>query len=141
MPVKRKLIAGLGVTILLASSTFAAVPITGRWVTAEKNAVVEIYPCGNTMCGKIAKFLVPPPQGAGQKDVNNPDKSLRGRTLLGMNILSGFTAKGDQWNGQIYDPKAGKIYRSVVYKGTSGNLIVKGCIGPFCQSQTWTVAR
>jgi uncharacterized protein (DUF2147 family) len=29
----------------------------------------------------------------------------------------------------------------VVYKGKSGNLVVKGCIGPFCQAQTWTAAR
>ena len=37
--------------------------------------------------------------------------------------------------GQIYDPKSGKTYRSVVYKGKSGSLVVKGCIGPFCQAQ------
>jgi uncharacterized protein (DUF2147 family) len=141
MIVKSKAANVLIIAAICASAAHAAVPITGKWVTAEKNAVVEIYPCGATICGKIAKFLVTPPQGAGQKDVNNPDKALRGRTLLGMNILSGFSAKGDQWNGKIYDPKAGKTYRSVVYKGTSGNLIVKGCIGPFCQSQTWTPAR
>jgi uncharacterized protein (DUF2147 family) len=141
MIVKSKAATWLIITAICASAAQAAVPITGKWVTAEKNAVVEIYPCGTTICGKIAKFLVTPPQGAGQKDVNNPDKALRGRTLLGMNILSGFSAKGDQWNGKIYDPKAGKTYRSVVYKGKSGNLIVKGCIGPFCQSQTWAPAR
>ncbi len=141
MTVKSKAAIGFIIAAMCASAAQSAVPITGKWVTAEKNAVVEIYPCGGTICGKIAKFLVTPPQGVGQKDVNNPDKALRGRTLLGMNILSGFNAKGDQWNGKIYDPKAGKTYRSVVYKGTSGNLIVKGCIGPFCQSQTWTPAR
>jgi uncharacterized protein (DUF2147 family) len=141
MIVKAKAATWLIIAAICATATQAAVPITGKWVTAEKNAVVEIYPCGATICGKIAKFLVTPPQGTGQKDVNNPNKALRGRTLLGMNILSGFTAKGDKWNGTIYDPKAGKTYRSVVYKGTSGNLIVKGCIGPFCQSQTWAPAR
>jgi uncharacterized protein (DUF2147 family) len=119
----------------------AAAPITGRWITQSKEGVVEIYQCGANICGKLAKFLVPPPNGAGQKDVNNPDKSLRGRTLLGMNILTGFKAVGDEWKGQIYDPKSGKTYRSVVYKGKSGNLVVKGCIGPFCQAQTWTPAR
>jgi uncharacterized protein (DUF2147 family) len=125
----------------LNSVIHAAAPITGKWVTAEKNAIVEIAPCGVTLCGKIAKFLVTPPQGLTQKDTKNPDKTLRGRTLLGMNILTGFKADGDQWKGTIYDPKAGKVYRSIVYKGKSGNLIVKGCIGPFCQSQTWTVAK
>ena len=132
----------LTVSLIFAASAAlqAAAPIAGRWVTQSKDAVVEIAPCGATMCGRIARFLVTPPDGAGQKDVNNPNKALRSRTILGMNILTNFRADGDTWRGQIYDPKAGKTYRSVVYKGVSGNLIVKGCIGPFCKSQTWTKA-
>ena len=126
---------------LLATAAQAAAPITGRWVTESKDGVVEIYQCGATVCGKLAKFLVPPPNGVGQKDINNPNKALRGRTLLGMNILTGFKEAGDQWKGQIYDPKSGKTYRSVVYRGKSGNLVVKGCIGPFCQAQSWMAVR
>ncbi len=119
----------------------AAAPVTGRWVTQSKDGIVEIYQCGATICGKLAKFLVAPPNGIGQKDINNPNKALRSRTLLGMDILTGFKEAGNEWKGQIYDPKSGKTYRSVVYKGKSGNLVVKGCIGPFCQAQTWTAAR
>jgi uncharacterized protein (DUF2147 family) len=126
---------------LLATSVQAAAPVTGKWVTQSKDGVVEIYQCGATICGKIAKFLVMPPAGAGAKDLNNPNKTLRSRTILGMNILTGFTEAGNEWKGQIYDPKSGKTYRSVVYKGKSGNLVVKGCIGPFCQAQSWTAAR
>jgi uncharacterized protein (DUF2147 family) len=126
---------------LLATSVQAAAPVTGKWVTQSKDGVVEIYQCGATICGKITKFLVMPPAGAGAKDLNNPNKTLRSRTILGMNILTGFTEAGNEWKGQIYDPKSGKTYRSVVYKGKSGNLVVKGCIGPFCQAQSWTAAR
>jgi uncharacterized protein (DUF2147 family) len=136
-----KVSAALVGATLSATSAQAAAPVTGKWVTQSKDGVVEIYECGATICGKLAKFLVPPPNGVGQKDVNNPNKSLRNRTLLGMNILTGFKADGNEWKGQIYDPKSGKTYRSVVYKGKSGNLVVKGCIGPFCQAQTWTAAR
>ena len=136
-----KPVISLAAVTLLATAAQAAAPITGRWVTESKDGVVEIYQCGTQVCGKLAKFLVPPPNGVGQKDINNPNKALRGRTLLGMNILTGFKEVGDQWKGQIYDPKSGKSYRSVVYKGKSGNLVVKGCIGPFCQAQSWTAAR
>ena len=125
----------------LSVPAHAAAPVTGRWVTQSKDGIVEIYQCGATICGKLAKFLVPPPNGVGQRDVNNPNKTLRSRTLLGMDILTGFKEAGNEWKGQIYDPKSGKTYRSVVYKGKSGNLVVKGCIGPFCQAQTWTTAR
>ena len=127
--------------LLLPLSAQAASPITGRWVTQSKDGVVEVYPCGESICGKLSKFLVSPPAGPGAKDINNPDKALRNRTILGMNVLTGFKAAGDEWKGQIYDPKSGKTYRSIVYKGKSGNLVVKGCIGPFCQAQTWTPAR
>jgi len=119
----------------------AAAPVTGKWVTQSKDGVVEIYECGASICGKIAKFLVMPPAGAGAKGIKNPNKTLRSRTILGMNILTGFKEVGNEWKGQIYDPKSGKTYRSVVYKGKSGNLVVKGCIGPFCQAQSWTQAR
>lgn len=127
--------------LILPLSAQAASPITGRWVTQSKDGVVEVYPCGEHICGKLSKFLVNPPAGPGAKDINNPDKALRSRTILGMNVLTGFKAAGDEWKGQIYDPKSGKTYRSIVYKGKSGNLVVKGCIGPFCQAQTWTPAR
>lgn len=131
----------LSVAILLPVPAEAAAPVTGQWITQSKDGVVEIYECGATICGKIAKFLVNPPAGPGAKDLNNPNKALRGRTILGMNILTGFKEAGNEWKGQIYDPKSGKTYRSIVYKGKSGNLVVKGCIGPFCQAQTWTPAR
>jgi uncharacterized protein (DUF2147 family) len=134
-------LAALAAAIALSASVQAAAPVTGKWVTQSKDGVVEIYQCGTTICGKIAKFLVTPPAGAGAKDLNNPDRELRSRTILGMNILTGFKEAGDEWKGHIYDPKSGKTYRSVVYKGKSGNLVVKGCIGPFCQAQTWTAAR
>ena len=137
----RSIFVGLAASIALCTSAWAASLVTGKWVTQSKDGVVEIYQCGATICGKIAKFLVMPPAGAGAKDLNNPNKALRSRTILGMNILTGFKEAGDEWKGQIYDPKSGKTYRSVVYKGKSGNLVVKGCIGPFCQAQTWTAAR
>ena len=140
MSARLKLIA-LGIAITLATPSHAAAPVTGKWITQSKDGVVEIYQCGATICGKLAKFLVMPPAGAGAKDINNPNKALRSRTILGMNILTGFTEAGNEWKGQIYDPKSGKTYRSVVYKGKLGNLVVKGCIGPFCQSQSWTAAR
>lgn len=136
-----KSLTALGVASLLSVSAQAAAPVTGRWITQSKDGVVEIYECGATICGKISKFLVNPPAGPGAKDLNNPNKTLRSRTILGMNILTGFKAAGDEWKGHIYDPKSGKTYRSIVYKGKSGNLVVKGCIGPFCQAQSWTPAR
>lgn len=123
--------------LLAATPLAAAEPVQGRWVTAEKDAIVTIAPCGTKLCGRIDRFLVAPPKGADQRDVNNKDPALRSRKLLGLAILAGFSESGDQWRGMIYDPKSGKTYRSVIRRKGANLLEVKGCLGPFCQTQTW----
>ncbi|MEE4317840.1 DUF2147 domain-containing protein [Erythrobacter dokdonensis] len=115
----------------------AAEPVAGRWVTAEKDGVILIAPCGKAVCGTIDRFLVPPPEGPDQRDINNPDAKLRNRKLLGLPILTGFVADGELWRGRIYDPKSGRTYRSVIRRKGANVLEVKGCIGPFCQTQVW----
>jgi uncharacterized protein (DUF2147 family) len=122
----------------MVPAALAAEPITGRWVTAEKDAVVVIAPCGKALCGTIERFLVAPPQGNDQRDINNPDAAKRKRRLLATTpILSAFTQDSDLWRGQIYDPKSGKTYRSIVRRKGPNLLEVKGCLGPFCQTQVW----
>lgn len=130
----------LGALVTAAIPALASEPVTGRWVTAEKDGVILIAPCGKSLCGTIERFLVPPPQGLDQRDVNNPDAKLRTRKLLGMPILSGFAADGEVWRGKIYDPKNGKSYRSIIRRKGPNVLEVKGCIGPFCQTQVWKKA-
>jgi len=130
----------VGAFTLNPATAHAGEPIAGRWVTAEKDAVIALKPCGKAICGMIERYLVTQPQGNDQRDVNNPDPALRKRRLLDVAILSGFTAEGDLWRGQIYDPKTGKSYRSVVRRKGANVLEVKGCLGPFCQTQVWKKA-
>ena len=127
--------------LVFSQPVLAAEPVTGRWTTVEKDAVIAIAPCGAKLCGRIAQFLVPPPQGLDQRDVNNRDAAKRSRKLLGMAVLTGFTEDSDLWRGQIYDPKSGKTYRSVIRRKSANVLEVKGCIGPFCQTQLWRRAN
>jgi uncharacterized protein (DUF2147 family) len=126
--------------MLAATPAMAAAPIVGKWITAEKDSIIEIAPCGANMCGKINKFLTPvqgPPF-----DRNNPDAKLKSRPLLGLPILLGLADGGKQWEGKIYDPKGGKTYKSKVYRNADGTLTVKGCISFLpCRSFTWTAAK
>jgi uncharacterized protein (DUF2147 family) len=118
----------------------AAAPIAGRYLTQDKQAIVEVGPCGTKVCGRIVRILAAQPKGPA-RDEYNPDPKLRGRPILGLTILSGFTDGGKQWNGQVYDPNKGKMYRSVLTPKPDGTLAMKGCIGPFCRTQLWTPIR
>lgn len=122
---------------MLAAPLAAADPIDGVWTTADKSGQVRVSDCGTARCGRLAKFLVAPPNGADQRDTNNPDRALRTRRLLGLAILTGFRPDGAVWRGMIYDPKSGKSYRSIVRRLDAARLEVKGCVGPFCQTQIW----
>ena len=138
----RHAIAALFASMLLwASPALAADPISGKWVTEDGDAVITISKCGRTYCGKISRFLVTPPGGANQRDTENPDPKKRNRKLMGMSVLFGFTEDSSVWRGRIYDPKSGKDYRSVVRRKSASVLEVKGCLGPFCQTQIWKRAR
>ncbi|QIQ87279.1 DUF2147 domain-containing protein [Erythrobacter sp.] len=125
------------VALLFAAPASAADPIAGRWVTEEGDAIIAVGECGKSVCGRIARFLVPPPDGVDQRDINNPDPALRRRKLLGLPVLYSFAEEDDLCRGRIYDPKSGKSYRSVVRRKGPGRLEVKGCIAFFCQTQIW----
>lgn len=122
------------------SAASAAEPITGRWVTADGDAIVTIGKCGSKTCGRISKFLVPPPDGPDQRDIYNPDPAKKSRRLMGLAVLSSFAEEDTLWRGRIYDPKTGKSYRSVVRRKSANTIEVKGCISFFCQTQIWKKA-
>ena len=126
--------------LLLAAPVQAATPVAGRWLTEDGAAIVTLAPCGAATCGRITRVLKGPPSGPAV-DRNNPDPKLRTRPVEGLTILSGFTDKGDDWRGRIYDPKSGKTYKSIVKRETDGRLKVQGCIAFLCRTQRWTAVR
>lgn len=123
----------------LAAPAIAAPSVAGRWVTQDGKGVVEIAPCGALLCGKIKKLAVA--SKGPLLDSNNSDPKLRTRPLLGLPILSGMKDAGAHWEGTIYSPERGRSYRSVIKRNPDGSLAVKGCQGPFCQTEKWTAAR
>ena len=58
--------------------------------------------------------------------------------LLGLLILKGFEKKKNDWRGgTIYDPENDKTYDARIKRLDDGDLELKGCVGPFCQTQVW----
>ena len=127
--------------VLIATPSFAAVPVNGRWLTFEKDSIIEVGPCGTKVCGKIAKILKPTPDGKPARDSNNPDPALRGRLVEGLTLLTNFSDNGKNWKGSIYDPRAGKTYKSYLTKLANGNLQVQGCVAFICKSFIYTPVK
>ncbi len=131
------LFAAAALATLPASAQQASTAITGVWLVEDGTAQVTIAPCGNQVCGRITRIIRARP-GSNGRDQNNPDPALRNRPILGLSILSEMTRDGDVWRGKIYDPRGGKVYRSVVERDGTNRLSVKGCVSFICKSQTWT---
>lgn len=129
-------IAALAAAAAAPASAASPQPIAGRWVTEDGSALVAIAPCGRQWCGRIERVLKRDPSRPAV-DANNPDPALRSRSVIGLPILTGFSAGDGQWDGRIYDPRNGKTYRSVLIR-EGRTLRVKGCLGPFCRTQRWS---
>ncbi|WCL48985.1 DUF2147 domain-containing protein [Leptospira sp. GIMC2001] len=113
----------LGISFLVITATSQAQdadPILGKYIPPEKDSVIEIFKCGDKICGRTfcikdnaypadSKHGTP---GTPYLDHNNPDPKLKTRPNLGMQFLSGFKAEsgGKYADGKVYNPRDGKTY-------------------------------
>lgn len=128
---------------MIASPAVAAdgKDVFGTWLVGSGSAHVEIVDCGDgTPCGSLVHINAP--DAATLLDDQNPDAELAQKPLIGSRMLWGFEPKKNKWSGgRIYDAENGKDYKSKIQLQDDGTLEVKGCVGPFCQSQTWTAVQ
>ena len=138
--------------LLAAAPVFADGPdgVLGTWVTADGKARVEIVKAGEVYGGSIV-WLKEPVYGPDEKkgtpgqpktDLNNPDKSLQSRPIIGLPLIQGFKYAGDNvWSdGTIYDPDSGKLYSCKLTLMMDGSLRVRGYVGIslFGRTEIWT---
>ena len=130
----------LAALLLLAPLPGAAAEpsVEGLWRTDDGKAAVRIGPCGQRLCGRIARVLDTDPD-VPRTDVNNPDPARRGQPILGLQVLWGFRGGPTQWTGgRAYDPKSGSSYKSSLRLNADGSLRVTGCVLFVCRSKRWT---
>jgi uncharacterized protein (DUF2147 family) len=116
-------------------SAIAADP-TGDWRVADGIANIRVAQCNGSMWGAVSWEQTP-----GSRDVNNPDVSKKDRPTLGMPILLDMKKKPgvDQWEGQVYNAKDGKLYSSTITPHGTDQLEIQGCVlGFLCGGETWT---
>jgi len=116
--------------------------VLGTWLSAEKNAKVQIYKAGGKYFGKIV-WLRNPYEADGKTpkvDKRNSVEALRSRPILNLVILTGFRYDDGEWeHGEIYDPKGGKTYSSKM-KLNGDKLEIRGYVGfsAFGRTTVWS---
>jgi uncharacterized protein (DUF2147 family) len=137
--------------LLSATTAFGAEMngILGIWKTKMDESKVEIFMCGEKICGTIIWLKNPNYTDSRDGEVGtpfidrkNPDPALRKRPVLGLMILEGFTAEGgNNWGkGTCYDPKSGNTYRGKIHLASPDRLELRGFIGIplFGRTSVWT---
>ncbi|SFC46984.1 Uncharacterized conserved protein, DUF2147 family [Bosea sp. CRIB-10] len=134
---------GLGPVFVVVAALMAALPahadpmsdIVGRWRDSDGESEIAISRCGPALCGKIVWLK------EARFDIFNPNEGLRKRSLLGLQVLSGFkpAAKG-ALEGEGYNPADGKTYRTTLELTSARSLVVRGCVlgGLICDDDTWS---
>lgn len=130
----------LAIALFVTSTAFAAGSdsVLGLWKTDGGESQVELFKCGDGICGKVVWLKVPKyidsadgPVGKIKVDRKNPDSALRNRPIIGLRVMNGFVPKGGKrWsNGTCYNPVTGKSYKSKMYLASADKLELRGYIG------------
>jgi uncharacterized protein (DUF2147 family) len=121
------LFAGIG-----AAAAETPSPI-GRWLTEGGKSHVEIYACGTQLCGKIVWLREPLfKDGRPKTDLNNSDKALHSRPIIGLPFLWNFVKASEPgvWEGgRIYNPEDGDTYKATITLRPDGKLALRGYVG------------
>lgn len=132
-------LAALLLSTASASAQDDANAIAGTWLTENGASKVEVT-CNAGACGGKVTWIKVAEGAPAPLDAKNSDASLRTRPLVGVDVLSGFTYKGNQtWDGgKVYSPAKGNSYNGTLTLNRDGTLSVKAKAGIGSKTVTWT---
>jgi uncharacterized protein (DUF2147 family) len=132
----------IGIALVLASAAAASPSPQGIWLTEDGDGAVEIFDCGEFLCGRIVwQQSSLRPDGSTDIDDHNPDPALRHRPVCGLQIIGDLRQSDPAtWSdGWVYDPDSGKTYHVKLTMESADTLRLRGYIGiPLLgESQLW----
>ena len=130
---KQPILAAVGLVLLTIPAQAQPADPSGTYLSETGETRVRIARCGAAYCGTIIST-----QGEA-KDVNNPDPKLKGRNLVGIQMISNIQPTADGFTGQLYNYKDGKTYNGKMSFAGGKAMQLSGCVlgGLICRSQTW----
>ena len=112
--------------------------ILGTWESDKKDVIIEISKKGNEYVGKYiwGKEIVESDGITSKKDIENPDKSLRTRNVVGITSLTGLKWNGKEYtDGKIYNAPTGDTYGCKIWI-KNNKLNLRGFLGISLLGQT-----
>jgi uncharacterized protein (DUF2147 family) len=129
--------AVVGLSAGLTVENAAANGLFGVWERSSGMSRVRFAPCGDKICGTVVWLKEP------KTDGHNPDKSKRGRSVMGLRVFFDVVEQGDDhWTGKAYNTDDGETYGGRIVLN-EGQLFTSGCViaGLVCTTVRWTRVR
>ncbi|MFM2269173.1 MAG: hypothetical protein RL757_2614 [Bacteroidota bacterium] len=129
----------IALLFLKVSVSFSQHQITGKWLTQDNDAIIEITERQGKFFGKIVWLKEPnDKKGVPFTDTENPNPALRQQPLIGLEILKNCYFQKNEWKGgSTYDPQTGKNYDCTLWLSDNNTLKFRGYWGYFYLTQTW----
>jgi uncharacterized protein (DUF2147 family) len=103
--------------------------LVGVWESEEKNLQIEMFEDDGQFAGRMIYFKCSSEDVMRTtKDVENPNKHLTDRKLLGLKLVTQLSYQGDNlWDdGKIYDPNSGNTFDARIQLIDQNKAIVRG---------------
>ena len=126
----------MSITLLLALAAAQADPqssVQGRWRSPGGNSIIDIAPCGESLCGTVA--------WASEKAKSDARKAAD--KLVGAQLLTQLKPAGRGWQGRLFIPDKNMLVTAKLQLVSPQQLKVSGCaVGKsLCRSAVWTRAE
>jgi uncharacterized protein (DUF2147 family) len=123
-------------TLFVAASAVAqpraTTPVEGYWKNPIGSAIIQIAPCGETLCGKVVWA-----SARGQREVAKNTSNVVGTT-----VLTNLKYARGHWAGSLYVPDDNVHVSAKLQLIGDGRMKLTGCglMGLICRTQIWTRA-
>ena len=104
--------------------------LEGRWRSPGGNTIIEIAPCGGSLCGTVA-WASAKAQKAARKGTDR---------LIGAQLLTNLTQRPNgRWDGKLFIPDKNMRVTAKLQRAGQAQLKVSGCVAgnALCRSELW----
>ncbi|MGE5564313.1 MAG: DUF2147 domain-containing protein [Bacillota bacterium] len=102
--------------------------IVGRWTNPDRTVIVDLAPCGASLCGTVLWATAQARQDARRGTAQ----------LVGTQILTDLQQDGAVWKGKLFVPDANLHGEGKIELVGADQLKVEGCEFGICKSQLWS---